>query len=359
VARLLDVGCSHLGHSVTDRRIYCVVWNFSDTSKIDSFKYDSFGRRIYKSSSSATSVYAYDGNNLVEETNSSGSVVARYTQNLSIDEPLAMLRSSTTSYYEQDGVGSVTSLSSGAGALAQTYTFDSFGKQTAASGSLTNPFQYTARESDPETSLYYYRARYYDPTRGFISEDPSGFDAGINFYSYVENNSINLIDPSGLAPCLDVNKFVSTLNNNAGQKSTGWCGRAIGKALAAGGQNVGSHDGKNYGPYLLGAGFHQVSPDGYQPQPGDIGVIQPYPGGNQAGHAEGWNGTQWVSDFKQPGGGIYPGPGYRNAQPNYSIYRPTPCPPLTPPSSPPPPEQGFMQRILGWIGGLIGKPAWE
>ena len=34
------------------------------------FKYDPFGRRIYKSSSSATSIYAYDGYNLAEETNS-------------------------------------------------------------------------------------------------------------------------------------------------------------------------------------------------------------------------------------------------------------------------------------------------
>lgn len=42
-----------------------------------SFKYDPFGRRIYKSSSSGTSVYAYDGDNLVEETNSSGTAVAR------------------------------------------------------------------------------------------------------------------------------------------------------------------------------------------------------------------------------------------------------------------------------------------
>jgi hypothetical protein len=36
------------------------------------FKYDPFRRRIYKSSSSATSIYAYDGDNLIEETNSSG-----------------------------------------------------------------------------------------------------------------------------------------------------------------------------------------------------------------------------------------------------------------------------------------------
>ncbi|HEV2102483.1 MAG TPA: hypothetical protein VGR58_06860 [Candidatus Acidoferrum sp.] len=36
------------------------------------FKYDPFGRRIYKSSSSGTSIYGYDGDNLVEGTNSVG-----------------------------------------------------------------------------------------------------------------------------------------------------------------------------------------------------------------------------------------------------------------------------------------------
>src|SRR5947209_12654808 len=129
-----------------------------------SFKYDPFGRRIYKSSSSGTSVFAYDDNgNLVEETNAAGTVVARYAQTQNIDEPLAMLRSATTSYYHADGLGSVTSLSNAAGALAQTYTFNSFGRLTGSSGSLTNPFQYTAREFDTETNLYFLRNRYYDP----------------------------------------------------------------------------------------------------------------------------------------------------------------------------------------------------
>jgi hypothetical protein len=96
------------------------------------FKYDPFGRRIYKSSSSGTSVFAYDGDNLIEETNASGAVVARYPQGLNIDEPLAMLRSSATSFFNADGLGSITSLTNAAGSLAQTYTFDSFGKQTAS-----------------------------------------------------------------------------------------------------------------------------------------------------------------------------------------------------------------------------------
>ena len=112
-----------------------------------------------------------------------------------------MLRGSATSFYNADGLGTITSLANTAGSLAQTYTFDSFGKQTASSGSLTNPFQYTARESDSETGLYYYRARYYDSNVGrFISEDLITFRGGINFYPYGLDSPVNLNDPSGLCP---------------------------------------------------------------------------------------------------------------------------------------------------------------
>src|SRR6266704_5747244 len=166
----------------------------SDPPKLtrNSFKYDPFGRRIYKSSSSGTSIFAYDGDDLTEETNSTGAVVARYEPTQNIDEPLAMLRSSATSYYHADGLGAVTSLSNAAGALAQTYTFDSFGNQTAFSGSLTSPFRYTSREFDPETSLYFYRARYYDAKPGrFITEDRINFAGGVNFYQYAMNQPID------------------------------------------------------------------------------------------------------------------------------------------------------------------------
>ncbi len=180
-----------------------------------SFKYNPFGRRIYKSSSSTTSVYGYDGNNLVEETNATGAVVARYEQTQNIDEPLAMLRSAATSYYHADGLGSVSSLSSSAGSIVSTYTYDSFGKLTASTGSLVNPFRYTARESDTETGLNYYRAGYYDQSVGrFLSEDPLRFGAGANFYACVHNNSTTLRDWLGLCPavCPDyIRNFFDTL----------------------------------------------------------------------------------------------------------------------------------------------------
>jgi len=159
-----------------------------------------FGRRMQKSSLSETTNYVYDGANSIEEVDQSGNILARYAQGAGIDEALAELRSGTTSYYEEDGLGSVTSLSSSTGTLANTYTYDAFGNATASTGTLTNPFQYTGRDYDPETGLRYYRARYYDPSVGrFINEDPIGFLSGdVNFYAYARNNSPSLGDPFGL-----------------------------------------------------------------------------------------------------------------------------------------------------------------
>jgi RHS repeat-associated protein len=112
-----------------------------------------------------------------------------------------MLRSGTVSYYEADGLGSITSMSNSSGQLTQTYTYDSFGGITASTGSLVNPFRFTGREFDSETGLYFYRARYYDPAAGrFLSEDPIEFRGGVNFYRYVSNGPTNLTDPLGLGP---------------------------------------------------------------------------------------------------------------------------------------------------------------
>lgn len=150
-------------------------------------------------------VYLYDGRsagaNIIEEVDSNGNVVARYTQGKGVDQPFAELRSSTASYYEQDGLSSITSLTNSAGVLANTYTYDSFGKLTGFTGTLTNPFRYTGRENDSETGIYDYRARYYDQNVGrFINEDPIGFKGGIDFYTYVKNRSLNFTDPTGYCP---------------------------------------------------------------------------------------------------------------------------------------------------------------
>jgi len=185
-----------------ENRLTQIMW--ASTFQVR-FKSDPFGRRIQKVykrtlSTISTTNYLYDGDNLIEEVDANGSVVARYVQSQNVDEPLAMLRSSATSYYQVDGLGSITSLSNSTGSVANTYTYNSFGGATI-SGSVVNSFLFTGREFDSETGLYFYRARYYDPTIGrFLSEDPIRFAAGSNFYAYVSNRAIQMTDPMGLSP---------------------------------------------------------------------------------------------------------------------------------------------------------------
>ena len=199
------------GNTLSDSSGKSYTWDFENrmtqavvpgtNGGTTTFKYDPFGRRIYKQSPNFTSTFVYDGPTLIETVNASGIEVASYTQGLNIDEPLAMLRGTTTDYYAADGLGSITSLTSSAGAVADTYTYDSFGNVTTSTGTLRNPFLYAGREYDNETSLYFNRARYYDAASGrFRSEDPIRFSGGADFYAYVFNNPAILTDPRGLCP---------------------------------------------------------------------------------------------------------------------------------------------------------------
>jgi RHS repeat-associated protein len=162
------------------------------------FKYDPFGRRIQNSSPIGTTNYLYDGPNLLEEIDQSGNLLARYSGGPGIDEPLAEVRSGSATYYEADGVGSVTSLTSASSTITGTYSYDSLGNLSASTGTVTNPHRYTGREFDAEAGIYEYRARYYDPAVGrFLSEDPIGFSGSVDFYTYTNNNPLNWTDPFG------------------------------------------------------------------------------------------------------------------------------------------------------------------
>ncbi|MEK6674025.1 MAG: RHS repeat-associated core domain-containing protein, partial [Planctomycetota bacterium] len=87
---------------------------------------------------------------------------------------------------------------------------DPSGKGEQARGSLNgtcsaikNTRLFTGREYDPETGLYHYRTRYYDPIIGrFISRDTIGvwgdWNEQGNATSFVANNPYFFLDPFGL-----------------------------------------------------------------------------------------------------------------------------------------------------------------
>jgi RHS repeat-associated protein len=169
------------------------------------YKYDALGRRIERDKGVASPIplatettrFVYDGLDVVRDLDGTGSAVADYLNAPGIDNKLRQTVSGAASYFIQDHLGTTRGFADASGNGTSSLSYDAFGN--VANGSPSTRYTYTGREIDSDTGLIYYRARLYDAQLGrFISEDPIGIQSGINFYSYVGNNPINLIDPFGL-----------------------------------------------------------------------------------------------------------------------------------------------------------------
>ena len=184
---------------VYDAQNQLIRITFPDLSTAN-YRYDGLNRRIEKDVSGAITRYVYDGEDIVLEYDGTNTLLARYSHGPGRDQPLAMERGGQGFFYQADHQGSIRLVTDAAGFVVNTYEYDSYGNFEAVAEGVPNPYTYTGREQDPESGLYYYRARYYDPTTGrFINEDPisyAGLD--VNLYRYVFNNPVNFTDPEGL-----------------------------------------------------------------------------------------------------------------------------------------------------------------
>jgi RHS repeat-associated protein len=80
------------------------------------------------------------------------------------------------------------------------YVYDAYGNcfSAGAACSAGVGFRYTGQRLDPETGLYYYRARYYQPGIGqFLQTDPVGYKDNLNLYGYVGDDPTDKTDPTG------------------------------------------------------------------------------------------------------------------------------------------------------------------
>jgi RHS repeat-associated protein len=199
------------GVSTTDRNIGWTSFNqvkhIDENGHSSDFTFDADHQRVTQKTEHGTTVYV--GSDFEYVADSSGVKLKYYIFTPSgrsvvrtVDGGLVETR-----YLHQDVLGSVIAVTDEDGDVVERYAYDPWGKQTTlvASTSSLGPATtrgFTDHEMLQDLGLIHMNGRIYDPVLGrFLSSDSVIQDVGdsqaFNRYSYVGNNPVNSIDPSG------------------------------------------------------------------------------------------------------------------------------------------------------------------
>lgn len=267
--------------NMTSDGVRTIAYNFENmpssatiANSTVTFTYDGSGQRVKKSSASGTRVYI---DNLYECGNSSCGkfIFAGNTR-------IALKRGTELLFYHQDHLGSTVAVTDGNGTATgvpgkavETIAYYPFGETRSDTGIENLNHKYTSQENDYEIGLYNYNARLYSPEIGrFVSADPIISDPtnpqNLNRYSYVLNNLMNLVDPTGNETTVT---FYNNANSSQGSSSTAdggsgsfqedwkpWAQRfeRIGREVGRWGRDVGNFFGD-----LFGGGGGPAPPPNY------------------------------------------------------------------------------------------------
>ncbi len=137
------------------------------------YAYDGLGRRVESVEGSTTTFYAYLGTETLYEKTGSVSTDYVYANGLRI----ARLSGTSISYYHTDHLGSTRLVSSSTRSITFSTSYQPFGTDNGTpTGSES--YKFTGKPYSTATGLYYYGARWYDPSVGrFVSADPSAESA--------------------------------------------------------------------------------------------------------------------------------------------------------------------------------------
>lgn len=218
------------------------------------YVYDHTGQRVaqkvYAPGSSTATITAYVGT--VYEEKAGEPIKYIYAGGERVAQ---VSRGGGTVYFHGDHQGSLSSVTNGAGQKVYTANYHPFGDTAQSVGAKRTEWGYTGQKRDSATGLYYYNARYYDPTMGrFITPDTIVQDPYdpqyLNRYAYCRNNPVNLVDPTGHISDWDDNSRPLNYNFNL---NTGGNGHSNGGGSGNGGGgnygNNGSSGGSGWGGY--------------------------------------------------------------------------------------------------------------
>ena len=175
--------------------------------------YDAKSRRVRKVTPEATITFFYDDWNLIEEriayTNGTATAILYYwgkdlsgtLQGAGGVGGLLYLTVDGAIYIPfYDNNGNVTKYLDESGNVVAAYEYDEFGRTISQSGPLADFFRhrFSTKYYDPETGLYYYGLRFYNPiSMCWINRDPLEEDGSVNLTSFLENDALVSIDPLG------------------------------------------------------------------------------------------------------------------------------------------------------------------
>jgi RHS repeat-associated protein len=164
------------------------------TGAVTSFAYDAAGDRAFKSGVAGQTVYVGPHFEIV------AGVPTRYV--IGPEGIVAVLTPDRTAYLETDRLGSTVAVADAAGQTLCTQSYMPFGAFREGTCATYTSRLFTGQEYDPETGLYYFGARYYNPAaRQFIQPDggiPYLYDPqALNPYAYARNNPVGRVDPDG------------------------------------------------------------------------------------------------------------------------------------------------------------------
>ena len=173
-------------------------------------EYDGDGVRIRQTVAGEETRFLVDKNRdyaqVLEEYTPSKIIKASYIYGHDL---ISQSRDTERSFYHVDGLGSTRALTDISGLLTDAYAYEAFGEIIKQLGNTQNSYLFAGEQRDPNLGLDYLRSRYLDINTGrFYGRDSfEGFltvPYSLQSYIYVNNNSVNLIDPSGFTSLIEL-----------------------------------------------------------------------------------------------------------------------------------------------------------
>jgi RHS repeat-associated protein len=171
------------------------------------YVYDGDGNRVKKVSGANGTLYWRDkGGQVLSETNLSGTVQSDYVFFGFGGKRIARrdAASGAVHYYFANYLASTSVITDASGNVTEQSDYYPYGGEIAVSGSDPNHFKFTGKERDSESGLDNFGKRYLGSSLGrFMTPDPPLMDQHIadpqswNLYSYVRNNPLSFVDPTG------------------------------------------------------------------------------------------------------------------------------------------------------------------